>query len=238
MMLAERLWIAFINVINFLTLSTVSREDNLGVQQIPLSHKDLLDAPGPIFAPPGRLRDDGSNFTCDYSAMTGWVECSAIGDRTCWLHNPATGVNLSVMTDYEQIANTPVGILRQYNLTVGLGPTVNVDGEDFDAAMLFNGAFPGPWIQACWGDTVEITVNVEQNFKMGSSIHWHGIRQWKTMHMDGVPGITQCPIAPGSQFVYRWRAMQYGSSWYHSHYSLQYADGLLGPLVSLSKEHV
>lgn len=27
--------------------------------------------------------------------------------------------------------------------------------------------------------------------------------------------------------------MQYGSSWYHSHYSVQYADGAVGPLVSL-----
>ena len=51
--------------------------------------------------------------------------------------------------------------------------------------------------------------------------------------MDGVNGVTQCPIAPGDSFNYTWRAMQYGSSWYHSHYSVQYADGAVGPLVSL-----
>jgi len=51
------------------------------------------------------------------------------------------------------------------------------------------------------------------------------------MQMDGVNGVTQCPIAPGSTFTYRWEVMQYGSAWYHSHYSDQYADGLLGPLV-------
>lgn len=49
--------------------------------------------------------------------------------------------------------------------------------------------------------------------------------------MDGVNGITQCPIAPGDSFTYNWTALQYGSSWYHSHYSVQYADGALGPLV-------
>ena len=54
------------------------------------------------------------------------------------------------------------------------------------------------------------------------------------MHMDGVNGITQCPIAPGDSFKYTWRAMQYGSSWYHSHYSVQYADGALGPMVSFA----
>ena len=54
------------------------------------------------------------------------------------------------------------------------------------------------------------------------------------MNMDGVNGLTQCPIAPGDSFVYTWRAMQYGSSWYHSHYSVQYADGAVGPMVSLA----
>lgn len=53
------------------------------------------------------------------------------------------------------------------------------------------------------------------------------------MHMDGVNGITQCPIAPGSSFTYEWMAMQYGSSWYHSHYSEQYADGTVGPIVCI-----
>ena len=65
----------------------------------------------------------------------------------------------------------------------------------------------------------------------GTSIHWHGIRQWNTMHMDGVNGLTECPIAPGDSFTYSWRVMQYGSSWYHSHFSVQYADGLAGPMV-------
>ena len=49
--------------------------------------------------------------------------------------------------------------------------------------------------------------------------------------MDGVNGVTQCPIAPGDQFTYKFKAVQYGTSWYHSHYSLQYGDGLLGPLT-------
>ena len=49
--------------------------------------------------------------------------------------------------------------------------------------------------------------------------------------MDGVNGVTQCPIAPGDHFTYRFKATQYGTSWYHSHYSLQYPDGLLGPMT-------
>jgi len=39
------------------------------------------------------------------------------------------------------------------------------------------------------------------------------------------------PIPPGHSFTYRFRATTYGTTWYHSHFSLQYSDGLVGPLV-------
>lgn len=49
--------------------------------------------------------------------------------------------------------------------------------------------------------------------------------------MDGVNGVTQCPVAEGNTFTYRIKLTQYGHTWYHSHYSLQYADGTAGPLL-------
>ena len=52
-----------------------------------------------------------------------------------------------------------------------------------------------------------------------------------TTEMDGVNAVSQCPIAPGEEFTYKFKTTQYGTSWYHSHYSLQYGDGLLGPLT-------
>jgi len=64
----------------------------------------------------------------------------------------------------------------------------------------------------------------------GTSIHWHGIKQNQTMHMDGVNGVTQCPIAPKDSMTYISNTTQYGSTWYHSHYSVQYSDGLQGPI--------
>jgi FtsP/CotA-like multicopper oxidase with cupredoxin domain len=48
--------------------------------------------------------------------------------------------------------------------------------------------------------------------------------------MDGTNGITECPIAPGQSKTYTFKATQYGTSWYHSHYSVQYADGLVGTI--------
>jgi FtsP/CotA-like multicopper oxidase with cupredoxin domain len=49
--------------------------------------------------------------------------------------------------------------------------------------------------------------------------------------MDGVPAFTQCPIPPGHSFTYRFKAELYGTTWYHAHYSAQYADGAMGPLI-------
>ena len=96
--------------------------------------------------------------------------------------------------------------------------------------MLINGTYPGPLIEADWGDLLNITVKNRLSNHNGTSIHWHGIRQLNTTWQDGVAGVTQCPIPPNQDYVYTWRATQYGVSWYHSHFSLQYPDGLAGPL--------
>jgi FtsP/CotA-like multicopper oxidase with cupredoxin domain len=96
--------------------------------------------------------------------------------------------------------------------------------------IVFNGQYPGPAIVANWGDTIEVTVvnNLSDN---GTSIHWHGLRQLHSNQMDGTNGITECPIAPGETKVYTFKATEYGTSWYHSHYSVQYGDGLVGPII-------
>jgi FtsP/CotA-like multicopper oxidase with cupredoxin domain len=46
-----------------------------------------------------------------------------------------------------------------------------------------------------------------------------------------VNGITECPIPPGGTKTYKFRAAQYGTSWYHSHFSSQYANGITGSIV-------
>ncbi|RPA94820.1 Cupredoxin [Choiromyces venosus 120613-1] len=65
----------------------------------------------------------------------------------------------------------------------------------------------------------------------GTTIHWHGFRQLNNNEADGVNGITQCPIAPEHTYTYKFRATEYGHTWYHSHYSLQYPDGVVGPII-------
>jgi laccase len=65
----------------------------------------------------------------------------------------------------------------------------------------------------------------------GTAIHWHGIRQLGTNPNDGVPGVTECALAPGQTRTYEFQATQYGTSWYHSHYLTQYGDGIRGPII-------
>lgn len=73
-----------------------------------------------------------------------------------------------------------------------------------------------------------MTNNLADN---GTAIHWHGLRQLNSTEQDGVPGVTQCPIVPGGSMTYEFQVTQYGSTWYHSHFSLQYAEGLYGGMV-------
>lgn len=96
--------------------------------------------------------------------------------------------------------------------------------------ILVNGQYPGPTIEANWGDYIEVTVTNEL-ITEGTSLHWHGLLQKETPWFDGTPGISQCPIAPGSSYTYRFRADKYGSSWYHSHYSAQYTSGCHGAMI-------
>ena len=39
------------------------------------------------------------------------------------------------------------------------------------------------------------------------------------------------PIAPGDSKTYTFRCTQFGVSWYHSHHSAQYGDGIIGSIV-------
>ena len=98
--------------------------------------------------------------------------------------------------------------------------------------LLVNGAFPGPLIEANWGDTIQVTVhNNISTTEEGVALHWHGFLHTGKPWEDGVPGVTQCPVPPGEAYTYSFEAQLYGSTWYHSHYSAQYAGGIVGPMV-------
>ncbi|OOF95490.1 multicopper oxidase [Aspergillus carbonarius ITEM 5010] len=95
-------------------------------------------------------------------------------------------------------------------------------------AILSNGQLPGPALWLKQGDDVEFLVNNSMPFS--TTVHFHGIGQQGTPWSDGVPGLSQAEIQPGDQFLYKWKAADYGSYVYHSHERAQIMDGLYGPI--------
>ncbi|KAK3936690.1 laccase [Diplogelasinospora grovesii] len=151
--------------------------------------------------------------------------CNTPSNRACW----TTGFDIS--TDYE--TSTPVtGVTRTYTLTITeVDNWVGPDGVTKEKVMLINNKILGPTITADWGDRIQVTVinNLRTN---GTSIHWHGLRQLGSNLHDGANGLTECPIPPnGGSKVYSFLATQYGTSWYHSHFSAQYGNGVVGTIL-------
>lgn len=170
-------------------------------------------------------------LTCQYPAMKGYQSCNGPYSRSCWLKKPSSPQPLfsdfNIETPYEE--KWPTGVHREFWINVS-DHTISPDGYLKPEGKVINNTYPGPLIEACWGDdiTIHVTNFVKTN---GTTIHWHGVRQLHTVEADGVNGVTQCPIATGDTFTYNFKATQYGHSWYHSHYSLQYPDGVAGPLL-------
>ncbi|KAL8709877.1 MAG: hypothetical protein Q9220_005493 [cf. Caloplaca sp. 1 TL-2023] len=230
MKLLSDCWVAVLGFFNAVTLSPIHDEQSSQhvLDIINPSLGSYAGDGGPSFRPPGHpQKPEDDVLQCDYKPMGPlWKPCSTNHSRSCWLAGPA-GQQYDINTDYE--TKWPTGVVRKYHL-VADEMNITADGVLNPYGKAFNGRYPGPWIQACWGDILEITVTNRLSYN-GTAVHWHGIRQLQSLEMDGIPGVTQCPIAPGDSFTYRFRATQYGTSWYHSHYSLQYGDGLAGPLT-------
>lgn len=90
-----------------------------------------------------------------------------------------------------------------------------------------NGTSPGPLLRWREGEVVEI--KVVNHLDRQTSIHWHGLIL--PYRMDGVPGISFDGIPAGETFVYRFKAQQSGTYWYHGHTDFQEQEGLYGPIV-------
>ena len=117
-----------------------------------------------------------------------------------------------------------------HEITLVAAPTAGSleDGTTTDL-WTYNGSTPGPEIRITHGDTIRVTL--ENNLPEPTSIHWHGIRVPHAM--DGVPNLTQPPVAAGETFVYEFTPPDAGTYWYHSHQRghEQLARGLYGAIV-------
>jgi hypothetical protein len=147
MTLIERLWAV---VTTFVSIGSLSQFSEWSETQTPLQPllpfgpiSQVRDYP--IFKPPG----NNKNFHCEYPHMKGWEDCSHELDRKCWIRRKSDGKQLDINTDYENV--WPTGIDRYYELDLA-NSSYAADGLNFPHAKLFNKIYPGPWIEACWGD--------------------------------------------------------------------------------------
>ena len=101
-------------------------------------------------------------------------------------------------------------------------------------ALGFNGQYPGPLIQVDEAST--ITVHFINRTEFPTAMHWHGIRLEN--RFDGVPHVTQDPVAPGESFDYRIHFRDAGIYWYHPHHREDVLQdlGLYGNLLVRSHE--
>ncbi|KIW07853.1 uncharacterized protein PV09_01768 [Verruconis gallopava] len=171
---------------------------------------------------------NGTKSTTSFSLVTSSSSSSASPSSSA----PSCSANNTAAFCASKMPDT--GVTRTYEFTVAYA-TIAPDGVQKNG-LVVNNQFPGPLIEANWGDWIQVTVTNDlpeysQEQGEGTSLHWHGFLQQETPYYDGVPSVQQCPIAPGKSVTYTYRADHIGTSWYHSHYSSQYAGGALGPVV-------
>ena len=126
------------------------------------------------------------------------------------------------------------GAVRRYVLTAGT-ETVPLSSGRAVEAWTYNGELPGPPVTATQGDLVEVTLR-NADIDDGVTLHWHGYDV--PCGEDGAPDVTQYALAVGEEFVYRFRADQVGTFWYHTHQVSHRGvrRGLYGALVVTPRE--
>ncbi|QZE27313.1 multicopper oxidase family protein [Brevibacterium casei] len=89
------------------------------------------------------------------------------------------------------------------------------------------GEIPAPVIRMSRGDRLKATLT--NDLTEDTTIHWHGLALRNDM--DGVPMLTQDPVAPGQSFTYDFIAPDPGTYWFHPHVGTQIDRGLYGALI-------
>lgn len=165
---------------------------------------------------PGKERGRGRGLS-RRGLLTGGAATAlaAFGTRTTALAAPTSSPTV------------PHPATPQYVLGVA-STTLDPDGKAKVAGITVNGSYPGPLIRAREGDVLRLQVE-NRLTTSPTSIHWHGLLV--PAGMDGVPEISNAPIAAERVAIYEFPLRQSGTYWYHSHLGFQEQIGLAGPLV-------
>lgn len=102
-------------------------------------------------------------------------------------------------------------------------------GSPKTAIWAYGGKAPGPLLRARQGERLRI--ELANGLPQETTVHCHGLRLPNAM--DGVPGLTQAPVAQGGKFVYEFDLPDAGMFWYHPHiYATEQVErGLSGVII-------
>jgi len=165
--------------------------------------------------------------------MTSITRHAALSRRTV-LSGAAALTGAAIIPDF---AGATLPAPKEFRITARSGRATLVgNGYPDTDVWAYNGTVPGPEFRVRQGDRVRI--NVKNELAEQTTVHWHGVRVPNAM--DGVPHLTQKPIAPGDTFIYEFDVPDAGSYWYHPHQRSfeQVGRGLHGSLIVEEREPV
>jgi FtsP/CotA-like multicopper oxidase with cupredoxin domain len=91
----------------------------------------------------------------------------------------------------------------------------------------YGGELPGREIRLNRGEVLK--ARLVNGLPQPTTVHWHGIALRNDM--DGVPDLTQPPVAPQDGFDYDFVVPTAGTHWLHPHVGTQLDRGLYAPLI-------
>jgi len=152
--------------------------------------------------------------------------CAALVLAACTAGGPSRiAVGGPEVQDAERRRQRPGGTTRDIALTAA--PAMIDLGGRIVETWAYGGSVPGRELRVRSGDVLR--AKITNQLPEPTTIHWHGLALRNDM--DGVPGLTQAPIAAGADFTYQFVVPEPGTFWFHPHFGLQLDRGLYTPLV-------
>lgn len=155
--------------------------------------------------------------------------------RRSWLKGAGQLAAVTTLANYTILSAKQSEEQLDYTLVVKPQP-IELLSNTLTPAWTFNGSNPAPILRL--KQNRRAVIKVINQLPEPTTIHWHGIRL--PNHADGVPFLTQQPIAPGQSYTYRFTPPDAGTFWYHPHMNSleQLSRGLVGMIIVEEEEAV
>lgn len=186
--------------------------------------------------PPGAIRATSTDlsrrrFLAGLGALAGAGTLAACGTDRLVTATRAVEPTDPVVAATEAARRRPGAAVRDFTLTPR-PRTIDLGGPQV-ATWGYADAATGPEIRATAGDVLRVRVDDQLPAsgpdRGATTVHWHGIAIRNDM--DGVPVLTQDPLAAGRSQTYEFTAPDPGTYWYHPHVGVQFDRALHGPLI-------